>query len=80
MITWNLSSELQILKWFLSFQSFGKILGYSLEATLWKHYCLDKSFAAPLVRKLSLYQIQTISHLQLENSCWIYQILVASKI
>ena len=38
MITWNLSSELEILKWFLGFQSFGKILGYSLRATLWKYY------------------------------------------
>ena len=37
-------------------------------------------FAAPLVRKLSLYQIQIISQLQSENSCWICQVLVASKI
>ena len=32
------------------------------------------------MRKLSLYQIQTLSHLQSENSCWICQVLVASEV
>ena len=45
---------------------------------------LDLIFTAPppppLVGKISLYQIQTISHLQSENSCWICQVLEASKI
>ena len=41
---------------------------------------LDLNFAALFLRNLSLYQIQTTSHLQSENSCWIYQVLVASKI
>ena len=41
---------------------------------------LDLNFAAPFLRNLSLYQMQTISHLQSENSCYIYQVLVASKI
>ena len=36
MITWNPGSALGILKWFLGFQSFGKISGYSLGAKLWK--------------------------------------------
>ena len=36
MITWNPGSELEILKWFLGFQSFGKISGYSLGAKFWK--------------------------------------------
>ena len=31
------------------------------------------------MRKLLLHQIQTVSHLQSENSCWTCQVLVASK-
>ena len=41
--------------------------------------CTDLIFAAPLVRKLSLYQIQTISLLQSEHPCWICYVQVASK-
>ena len=39
--------------------------------------CSDLNFAAPLVRKFSLYQIQTISHLQSKNSYCIYQAIHA---
>ena len=66
-ITWNPGSELEILKWFIGFQSFRKISGYSLGAN--SENFLDLNFAAPFLRNLSLYQIQTISHLQSENSC-----------
>ena len=33
---------------------------------------LDLNFLAPFLRNVSLYQIQTISHMESENSCWIY--------
>ena len=33
-----------------------------------------------LVRKLSLYKIQTVSHLRSENSCWTCWVPVASKV
>ena len=35
-ITWNPGLELEIFKWCLDFKSFGKILGYSSGAKLWK--------------------------------------------
>ena len=38
-------------------------------AILWN--CLYLILLHPLLRKLSLYKIQTISHLQSEKSCWI---------
>ena len=78
MITWNPGSELEILKGFLGFQSLGKI-----QVTVWEpnsENFLDLNVAAPFLRNLSLYQIQIILYLQSENSCWIYQVLVASKI
>ena len=66
----------QMMLRFSTFQE--DILGYSWEPN--SENCLDLNFVAPLVRKLSLYQIETISHLQSENSYCKYQVLVASKI
>ena len=50
MTTWNPGSELKILKWFLGFQSLGKISGYSLGAKFWK--LLRFEFCCTLVEKL----------------------------
>ena len=63
MITWTPGLELGIL--------------YSLGAKLWK--LLRFEFCCTPFEKLIIVQIQTRSHLQSENSCWIYQVLVASK-
>ena len=68
-ITWNLGLELGIFKWCLDFQSFGKILGYSLGAKLWKllrfEFCCtrcekviivpDTNYITSAIRKLILY-------------------------
>ena len=60
------------------FSNLGKILGYSLGAKLSK--LLRFEFFCIPFEKVSLYQIQTISHLQSENLYCIYHVLVASKI
>ena len=68
MTTWNPGSELEIVKWFSGFQSFGKTSGYSLGAKLWKllrfKFCFtpfekvivvpDTNYITPIIRKLVL--------------------------